>query len=197
MSQNSSEMQAIVHICPISSFDWLRWGKLARAKTIYRGVMRYSEFINRVLIPSVGGAIGILCMVAFDRFSTVPLFMVPFATSIVLVMATPLSLFARPQNIIGGHLLSAAAGFLVLWTLGSNPWLAAPAVGIAIALMQMTGTLHPPAGLNPFIIVTLAPEWTFFFIPIGAGAVLLVVLAWAYHKITQPGVYPIRKINKS
>ncbi len=155
--------------------------------------MRYSEFINRVIIPAIGGVIGVICMVAFDKLVAVPLFMVPFVTSIVLVMATPLSLFARPQNIIGGHLLSAAAGFLVLWIFGSSPWLAAPAVGLAIALMQMTGTLHPPAGLNPFIIVTLSPGWEYFFVPIGTGAVLLVILAWLFHKITQPGVYPIRK----
>ena len=156
------------------------------------GAMRVSDIFNRVIVPSMGGMIGIACMVVFDKVTNVPLFMVPFATSIVLVMATPLSLFARPQNIIGGHLLSAAAGFAVLWLFGSSPWLAAPAVGLAIALMQLTNTLHPPAGLNPFIIVTLAPGWNFFFVPIMAGAILLVALAWVFHKVTQPGVYPIR-----
>lgn len=155
--------------------------------------MQGMAFVNKVLVPALGGVIGIACMIAFDKLSGVPLMMVPFATSIVLVMATPLSLFARPQNIIGGHLLSAVAGFSVLWAFGSNPWLAAPAVGLAIVLMQMTNTLHPPAGINPFIIVTQAPGWEFFFIPVAAGAVLLVIVAWAYHKITQPGVYPIRK----
>ena len=161
-----------------------------------RETMRYSDVINRIVVPALGGTIGILCMVAFDKISTVPLFMVPFATSIVLVMATPLSLFARPKNIIGGHLLSAVAGFAILWSLGSSPWLAAPAVGLAIALMQVSGTMHPPAGLNPFIIVTQATGWEFFFVPIATGAVLLVVIAWLFHKLTQPGVYPIRKANK-
>lgn len=155
--------------------------------------MRVTDFINKIVVPSIGGAIGIAVMVMFDKMSEVPLMMVPFATSIVLVMATPLSIFARPRNLIGGHLLSAAAGFIVLWTLGSNPWLAAPAVGLAIAMMQMTDTLHPPAGINPFIIVTQAPGWEFFFIPVATGAVMLVGVAWAYHKITQPGVYPVRK----
>ncbi|MGE3247687.1 MAG: HPP family protein [Beijerinckiaceae bacterium] len=154
--------------------------------------MRYSDFVNRVAVPAIGGMIGIACMVAFDRVTQVPLMMVPFATSIVLVMATPLSLFARPRNLIGGHVISAIAGFAVLWSFGSNPWLAAPAVGLAIALMQATNTLHPPAGINPFIIVTQAPGWQFLFIPVAAGAVLLVLIAWGYHKLTQPGVYPIR-----
>jgi CBS-domain-containing membrane protein len=155
--------------------------------------MQGMAFVNKVVVPAVGGLIGIAAMIAFDRMSGVPLMMVPFATSIVLVMATPLSLFARPRNIVGGHLLSAVAGFAILWSFGSNPWLAAPAVGLAIALMQMTNTLHPPAGINPFIIVTMAPGWEFFFIPVAAGAVLLVALAWLYHKVTQPGVYPIRQ----
>ncbi|MCC2095467.1 MAG: HPP family protein [Hyphomicrobiales bacterium] len=154
--------------------------------------MQRMAFVNKVIVPAIGGLIGIACMIAFDRLSAVPLMMVLFATSIVLVMSTPLSLFARPRNIIGGHLLSAVAGFVVLWSFGSNTWLAAPAVGLAIALMQMTNTLHPPAGINPFIIVTMAPGWHFFFIPVCAGALLLVAVAWIYHKVTQPGVYPIR-----
>lgn len=155
--------------------------------------MRASLFVNRVIIPAIGGMIGIAAMVLFDIITQVPLMMVPFATSVVLVMATPLSLFARPRNIVGGHLLCAAAGFAVLWVFGSSPWLAAPAVGLAIALMQWTNTLHPPAGINPFIIVTQAPGWEFFFIPVASGAVVLVFVAWAFHKVTQPGVYPIRK----
>ncbi len=155
--------------------------------------MRATAFLNRVVVPAVGGTIGIAGMVLLDRLTQVPLMMVPFATSIVLVMATPLSLFARPKNIIGGHLLSAAAGFAVLWLLGSSPWFAAPAVGLAIALMLMTDTLHPPAGINPFLIVTLAPTWHFFFVPVALGAVLLVLIAWVYHKVTQPGVYPMRR----
>ena len=155
--------------------------------------MRVTGFLTRVVYPAVGGAFGILVMTAFGQVAHLPLMMVPFTTSIVLVMATPLSLFARPRNILGGHVLSAVAGFAVLWTLGSNPWMSAIAVGLAIALMQISDTLHPPAGINAFIIVMQAPDWSFFFVPVTAGAVMLVGVTWLFHKVTQPGVYPIRK----
>lgn len=133
-------------------------------------------------------------MVGAQRYLlSLPLMMVPFTTSIVLAMAAPGSQYAHPINIAGGHVLSAAAGFLILWTFGSGPWEPAVAVGLAIALMQASDTMHPPAGINAFIVVTQATPWTFLFVPVAAGAVLLVALAWGYHRLTQPGVYPPRR----
>ncbi len=37
---------------------------------------------------------------------------------------------------------------------GSQPWVAAIAVGVAILAMLATDSFHPPAGINPLIIVT-------------------------------------------
>lgn len=145
---------------------------------------------KRAAIAGVGGVVGIAMMVALAQVSGVPLSAVPFATSIVLVMSAPDSPQAQPRNIVGGHVISAACGFAVLWSFGSAPLLAAPAVGLAIAVMVMTRTLHPPAGINGLLIVTQAPGWTFLFVPVLAGALILVALAWAYTRATRPEPWP-------
>ncbi len=91
--------------------------------------------LYRAFITAVGGGVGIGVMIGLARWAEIPLLIVPFTTSNVLVMAAPESTQARPRNIVGGHLLSALCGLGVVILLGNNPWLAALAVGLSIALI--------------------------------------------------------------
>jgi CBS-domain-containing membrane protein len=100
-------------------------------------------------------------------------------------MSAPETPFARPLNVLGGHILSAACGFAVLWALGDSPWLAALAVGLAIAAMQATDTMHPPAGINAMIMVIAHPTWTFILMPVAAGALVLVAFSYVYRDVAQ------------
>src|SRR5262245_30116899 len=129
-------------------------------------------------------------MVALAKLFGLPLLVVPFTTSIVLVMAAPDSAQAQPLNIVGGHLLSALSGLAVSTLFGSDPWFAAVAVALSIAAMQITGTLHPPAGINALLMVTANVSWTFVLIPVTAGALMLVAFAYVYHRLAWPGRWP-------
>ena len=119
-----------------------------------------------------------------------PLLSVPFTTSIVLVMSAPESRQAQPRCIVGGHVLSALCGLGVVTLFGSGPWLAALAVGLSIAAMQLTDSLHPPAGINALLIVLIGAPWTFVVVPVAAGALILVGFAYVYHRLTWPGGWP-------
>jgi CBS-domain-containing membrane protein len=139
------------------------------------------------LVTAVGGGLGIALMVALAELARIPLEAVPFVTSIVLVMASPEMPLTQPRNIIGGHIVCALAGLAVWLVVGTNPWAAGLAVALAIAAMQLTRTLHPPAGINAFLFVTLKLSWGFVLMPVTAGALLLVAYAWTYHRLTaQP-----------
>jgi CBS-domain-containing membrane protein len=140
---------------------------------------------QKIFIPALGGTLGILLMVALGDIAHLPLMLVPFTTSIVLVMSAPETPFARPLNVLGGHILSAACGLAVLWALGDSPWLAALAVGLAIAAMQATDTMHPPAGINAMIMVIAHPAWTFILMPVAAGALVLVAFSYVYRDVAQ------------
>lgn len=124
-------------------------------------------------------------MVALATLSGLPLQAVPFTTSVVLVMAAPDSPQAQPRNILGGHVLSALAGLGVWLVLGESPWAAGVAVAIAIAAMQLTRTLHPPAGIHALLFVTMKLSWVFVLFPVAAGALILVGFAFAYHRLTR------------
>lgn len=149
-----------------------------------------SRAYAQALKAAIGGGLGLSLMVAFARWSHLPLEAVPFTTSIVLVMAAPESAQAQPRNIIGGHLLSALSGLVVWMVFGTNPLLAGPAVALSIAAMQLTGTLHPPAGINAVLFVTMHLSWQFVLMPVAVGALGLVAFAFVYHRLTAPGCWP-------
>lgn len=129
-------------------------------------------------------------MVQLASASQIPLESLPFVTSIVLVIAAPSSPQSQPLNIIGGHILSAMIGVLSLSLLGGSGTAAAAAVGIATAVMVLTRTLHPPAGINAFMAVTQHVTWSFVFIPVASGALMLTAFAWLYHRLTLDAEWP-------
>jgi CBS-domain-containing membrane protein len=145
---------------------------------------------RHIVTTAIGGGVGIALMVGLAAFADLPLIAVPFTTSIVLVMGAPESRQAQPRNVLGGHVLSALCGLAVVSLIGDSPWLAALAVGASIAVMHLTDTLHPPAGINALIMVTGNHSWTFVIMPVALGALVLVGFAFIYHRVTWPGVWP-------
>ena len=150
---------------------------------------------RRAVSIAAGAAGGALCIGLMEYLAVVtdhPLMMIPFATSIVLVMGTPEAVPAQPRALIGGHLVATLAGLLVVKLAGPSAWAAALAVGLAIAAMQLTGTFHPPAGIDALIVVAYGVSWTFLVVPVAAGAVLLALCAFAWHSLVARAPWPQR-----
>ena len=66
---------------------------------------------------------------------------------------------------------------------GPAPWAAALAVGLAMVAMHLTGTFHPPAGIDPLVVVVNNMSWSFLVTPVGIGALLLALFAFVWHKL--------------
>jgi CBS-domain-containing membrane protein len=150
-----------------------------------------------VLAGATGGAVAIAIMEAFSARTAFPLVAIPFATSIVLVLGTPTAAPAQPRALIGGHLVSTLVGLLVVKLCGPVPWAAALAVGLAMVAMHLTGTFHPPAGIDPLVVVINNMSWSFLVAPVGAGALLLALFAFIWHNLVARGAnrgdtWPIR-----
>ncbi|MCA6122338.1 HPP family protein [Bradyrhizobium sp. WSM 1704] len=141
-------------------------------------------------VAGLGGAIAIAVMEWFAHAAGYPLAVIPFVTSIVLVVGSPEAEPAQPRALIGGHLVSALAGFAVLWLTGPQAWAAAAAVGIAILAMVLTATFHPPAGISPLLIVSGNLPWSFLLAPVLAGALLLAAFAYAWHRWVSRRPWP-------
>ena len=140
-----------------------------------------------ILAGAAGGAIAIASMEAFSARTAFPLVAIPFATSIVLVLGSPKIESAQPRALIGGHLVSTLSGLLILQLCGPAPWAAALAVGLAMLAMHLTGTFHPPAGIDPLVVVVNDLSWSFLLAPVGVGALLLALFAFCWHNLIARG----------
>jgi CBS-domain-containing membrane protein len=140
-----------------------------------------------VFAGAAGGAIAIASMEAFSATTAFPLVAIPFATSIVTVLGSPKAEPAQPRALVGGHLISTAVGLLIVKLCGPAAWAAALAVGLAMVAMHLTGTFHPPAGIDPLVVVVNNMSWSFLLVPVGAGALLLTLFAFVWHNLVARG----------
>jgi len=140
-----------------------------------------------ILAGATGGAVAIAGMEAASARAAFPLVAIPFATSIVTVLGSPKAGPAQPRALIGGHLVSTFVGLLIVKLFGPGPWAAALAVGLAMVAMHLTGTFHPPAGIDPLVVVVNNMSWDFLVAPVGIGAMLLALFAFAWHSLLARG----------
>jgi CBS-domain-containing membrane protein len=159
-----------------------------------RGAISRNDHHNALAgaVAGLGGAVAIGTMEWFSLAAHYPLVIIPFATSIVLVIGSPEAEPAQPRALVGGHLVTTLVGLAVLKLTGPQAWAAATAVGLSILAMYVTGTFHPPAGINPLLVVSNNLPWSFLFAPVLAGAVLLAAFAYVWHRWIRRQPWPQR-----
>jgi CBS-domain-containing membrane protein len=119
-----------------------------------------------------------------------------FGASAVLLYGACESPLAQPRNLIGGHFLSALVGVTVMQLMPDTLWLAAPlSVATAIAVMQLTDTLHPPGGATALIAVIGGAQvvdlgYLYAFIPVTAGATVMLMVALIVNRLAPNRSYP-------
>lgn len=119
-----------------------------------------------------------------------PLLMAPFGATSVLIFGAPDSPLGQPRNVIGGNFLSAFVSLMILHFLGSYPLAMGLAVSIAIAIMHITRTLHPPAGAVALVVMLTRPDWQFLLTPTLEGSLLFVLCAVIFNNLAEERTYP-------
>lgn len=132
----------------------------------------------------------------FMETAGLPLLMAPFGASAVLVFGAMRSPLAQPRNVVGGHALSAIVGVTVYQLVGDA---ALPAICLAvptaIALMHLSGTLHPPGGATAFLAAAggesiHALGYWYVLVPCALGSSLMILIALLINNIPKRQQYP-------
>lgn len=145
----------------------------------------------QIIIGLIGGIAGIGAIAYLTQLAGVPLLMAPFGATCVLLFAAPGAPLAQPRNVIGGHLVATLVGLAVMNVAGAGPWQMAVGVGLAIALMQVSRAVHPPAGANPIVVLTAGiQDWSFVLTPVLAGSIILVLIAVLINNTGQQKHWP-------
>jgi len=119
-----------------------------------------------------------------------------FGASAVLVYGAIKSPLAQPRNLIGGHILSGLVGVACYQLFGDTIWLAsAMGVSLAIAVMLLTKTLHPPGGATALIAIIGGEKihklgFLYAFVPAGLGASILLIVALIVNNLSRNRRYP-------
>ena len=157
-----------------------------------------------VILTWCSGFIGIYLISIPSLYPNMPastkLFLIgSFGASAALLYAAPKSDFAQPRNLLVGQAIAALVGVTSYKLFGLDLGLAAAlAVATAIAIMQVTHTLHPPAGATALIAV-LGPAsvhklgYEFVLTPVLLGALILFVVAVVMNNLSsdESRHYPI------
>ena len=152
-------------------------------------------FLSNSLLSAFGAFICISILAYLNLLYDGNLWLIPpFGATMVLVMAVHESPLAHPKNIILGHTLSALSGVLMYSILGFSIFSIGLAVALAVWVMMITKSIHPPAGANPIIAIFGAKGFSFVFMPVAIGATFIVLFALFYNKILKRK-YPKSWIN--
>jgi CBS-domain-containing membrane protein len=143
-----------------------------------------------LIFAFIGGFVTIFVLTLITNISELIFIMAPFGASCVLAFAAWEAPLAQPRNIIGGHFISALIGLIVLQLFGNQPWTVALAVGLAISIMVLTKTTHPPAGADPIVIITTSATWNFLLFPVLIGSIILTIIAIMLNRFLFKRGYP-------
>ncbi|WP_460947473.1 HPP family protein [Spirosoma daeguense] len=144
-------------------------------------------------------SLGLLQQADFTRQDSV--FLIgSFGASCVLIFGATNSPLAQPRNLIGGHLLASLIGVAIHKLFPDQLWLAsALAVSSSIVVMQITKTMHPPAGATALIanigsekITSLGFAYT--LTPVMSGVAILFFTALIINNIPSRRSYPAKPL---
>ncbi|KAI9703037.1 MAG: hypothetical protein M1820_006028 [Bogoriella megaspora] len=108
----------------------------------------------------------------------VPVIVASYGASAVLIYGTPELPLAQPRALVGGHFLSALVGVCITKLFSLMPsssrfeslrWLSASlSTAVAIVVMQITKTVHPPAGASALLPAIDDQIWnlSWYYLPI-------------------------------
>jgi CBS domain-containing membrane protein len=129
---------------------------------------------------------------------TAALLVAPMGASAVLIFAVPSSPLAQPWPVIGGNVLSALVGITIAWAVPIPALAAGLAVAVAILVMSLTRSLHPPGGAAALLAVLGGPGvvsigYWFAVVPVGLNAAMLALSGVLLHRLTGHS-YPHRAV---
>ncbi|WP_102227104.1 HPP family protein [Acidimangrovimonas sediminis] len=149
--------------------------------------------LRKIAAAAIGSFVGLSLLGALAHHAGVDLLMASFGATCLLLFATPDTPLAQPRNVVGGHLLASGVGLAAMHLFAPQAAvLMALVVAVAIVLMQVTRTLHAPAGADPLVIMLKGHvlPWTFLITPVLAGAVALVLIAYAVNNARGAEKWP-------
>jgi CBS-domain-containing membrane protein len=143
-----------------------------------------------LLVATATSVVALVLLVAIGTWIHQTVLIAPLAASMALVAGASSSPLGQPRNVIGGHLVSALTGYVVLGIGGQGVWSAAVAGGLALGVTLLLCVSHPPAAATAFIVAATNPPAAPFLALLALATVILVIVGILRNRVgKQP--YPV------
>ncbi len=144
------------------------------------------DFVVFSLI-AIASFVSIGLLASLDQFLDNPYLIASFGATAVLIYGAPDAPFSKPRNVFFGHLFSAIIGVTVSFIfvkcgyMEELRWLAcAISVSLAIIVMKITNTVHPPGGATALTCAMCGFATVEYIIrPIMLGIIVMMIIAYA------------------
>ena len=127
-----------------------------------------------------------------------PFFLASLGGSATFLFGLTRAPAAQPRALFGGHLGGAFVGICCYQLFGEALWVYALAQALALVLMLLTKTVHPPAGANPILMVYAHAGYAALLQPVLVGVLSLAFVAVVWSRLF-PGLarYPVAWLDRS
>ncbi|MCC6325812.1 MAG: HPP family protein [Candidatus Brocadia sp.] len=128
--------------------------------------------------------IGITALLAFTW--KCPMLLGSFGSTAPLLYCAYKSPLAQPRNVVLGHFIGASIGVTINDFFGVTWWSIALAVALAVVLMFVTYSIHPPAGATAYVAIQtggLGVGYWFILNPTMLGIFMMVTVAVIFNKL--------------
>ncbi|MFZ3373763.1 MAG: HPP family protein [Desulfitobacteriaceae bacterium] len=163
---------------------------ISKMKGIRRTNPLVAPPIFDVFISALGAFLGIMTVAVLSMVYHMPMLVASFGASAVLVYGVPDAPLSQPRNVIFGHLLSAVIGVSVYSLFGSTWWSVALGTSVALVVMILTKTTHPPGGATAMVAILNKAQPLFILTPVLAGAVILIIIGILINNLSPNRSYP-------
>lgn len=145
--------------------------------------------IREIAWSFIGGFLGIALVAFLTTNFNMHLLWAPLGATAVLIYGLCDSPVSQPRNVIGAYIICSIGGVVMFYVLGNSWFPMALGVALSISTMQITRTVHPPAGAVTLIAVTQGEGMRFVFAVV-AGVTLLVLTALIVNNLCRHRSYP-------
>ncbi|MCG6938215.1 MAG: HPP family protein, partial [Gammaproteobacteria bacterium] len=163
------------------------------------GFSRQAINFKEKLISTVGGFLGIFVIFMISYWLLDPevaVYIVPsMGASAVLLFAAPHAPFSQPWNVIAGHVFSALTGVACWYWIPDFTVAASASVGLAIGVMTITRSIHPPGGATALAAIIGSEKlhdlgYSYVLQPILLNAVTILLVAVIFNCLFKWRQYP-------
>lgn len=143
-----------------------------------------------------GGGIAMFMLLFLTKNQGFSLAAPSFGASAMLIFALGNCQPAASRKAFWGQVLSALVGVGTGKLLGTTWYSVAIAVFLALMVMLVSDTFHPPGGATAFLAADTGQDWQFVIFPIAAGMALMLLVRFLCCRLLAFGQTAEEKVRE-